>query len=50
MKFSENILISPYGKSTEKGLMFRITNRRDTTLLETSAQLIATTSYQDKNG
>lgn len=50
LKFSGNVLISPYGKATEKGLMFRITNRRDTALLETSAEVIATTSYQDENG
>ncbi len=50
LKFSENILISPYGKSTDTALMFRVTNRRDTVLLETSAQVIATTSYQDKDG
>lgn len=50
LKFSETILIAPYSKSTEKALMFRVTNRRNTTLLETSAQVIASTSYLNEKG
>lgn len=50
LKFSETILIAPYNKSTEKALMFRVTNRRNTTLLETSAQVIASTSYLNEKG
>ncbi|MEN8928527.1 MAG: ion channel [Flavobacteriales bacterium] len=50
LKFSENILISDYSKNNGKGLMFRVTNRRDTTLLDTSAEVIATTFFIDENG
>ena len=50
LKFSENILISDYSKNKGKGLMFRVTNRRNTNLLDTSAEVIATTHYTDKNG
>jgi inward rectifier potassium channel len=50
LKFSGNILISDYAKNEGKGLMFRVTNRRNTTLLDTSAEVIATTYYTDENG
>lgn len=50
LKFSENILISDYAKNNGKGLMFRVTNRRDTTLLDTSAEVIATTYHIEPNG
>ncbi|MDB4089215.1 ion channel [Flavobacteriales bacterium] len=50
LKFSENILISDYAKNNGKGLMFRVTNRRNTILLDTSAEVIASTYYTDENG
>lgn len=50
LKFSENLLISDYAKNNGKGLMFRVSNRRNTMLLETSAEVIATTFYTDDKG
>ncbi len=50
LKFSDNILISDYAKNEGKGLMFRVTNRRNTNLLDTSAEVITTTYHIDENG
>lgn len=40
--FSENALISDYTKNNGKGLMFKLANKRNSVLLETSIQVIAT--------
>jgi len=40
--FSENALISDYPKNNGKGLMFKLANKRNSVLLETNIQVIAT--------
>ncbi len=40
--FSENALVSDYSKNNGKGLMFKLANKRNSVLLETSVQVIAT--------
>lgn len=40
--FSENALVSDYTKNGGKGLMFKLANKRNSVLLETSIQVIAT--------
>lgn len=40
--FSENALIADYTKNNGKGLMFKLANKRNSVLLETSIQVIAT--------
>lgn len=47
--FSEKVLISPY-KADHPGLMFRVVNKRDSVLLETSAEVILTYYYKGENG
>lgn len=47
--FSENIVLSPY-KDGQKGLMFRVANKRNTSLLEAEAEVILTYFYKGENG
>ena len=50
LKFSENILISDYKKNDGKGLMFKVSNKRNTILLDTSVEIIATTFFINNEG
>ncbi len=47
--FSENALISDYPKNNGKGLMFKLANKRNSVLLETKIQVIATYNIKEEN-
>ena len=47
--FSENALISDYPKNNGKGLMFKLANKRNSVLLETKIQVIATYNIKAEN-
>ena len=47
--FSDKIILSPYKKNLA-GLMFRVVNKRNNILLETSAEVMLIYFYQDEKG
>ncbi len=49
LAFSDNMLISDYPKNNGKGLMFKLANRRNSVLLETRVEVIATYNIDINN-